>query len=461
MTVKTLRRQLAAAIAMTLVSTVALGSSTYAWFTMSREVEVKNIKLVATVPEDLQISLGQLSTTANSQDGYANNKGILVGSTSPDNGGVNAPRDLAEDWANTVDVSNYYAMGKIIPASSTNGLNVYFTPDAAGVGKTIKAGAKYYKAVEGATIANDANTTPSPYMTTLHAYTTEGGDTWVSGSGSDAYTKAVTWNDVKDDGYFVDIPVWIRSSSKEAIGLYVDAYVTTNIENDDDDLYLAARAVILNDAKSTTSNLIEIKEGSYAGTESIVDFMSSTNPTGAAVSGEGTNNAGTYGAEAYYDGSEATGTAAVTVPAAGADVSYGTPVKIWVRVWLEGEDQNCWNQNAGQDFNISLKFSKEPITLPTETHHFTAAATDTTDSLVDGTPMTINFGTTPLVYTYSYSATSWQLTSGTFPAPAEGKVWKISDTVIADEAALEAYLNTNVKTAAQAATAPTVTEATP
>ena len=38
MTVKSLRKQLAAAIAMTLVATVALGSSTYAWFTMNKEV---------------------------------------------------------------------------------------------------------------------------------------------------------------------------------------------------------------------------------------------------------------------------------------------------------------------------------------------------------------------------------------------------------------------------------------
>jgi len=56
MTVKTLRRQLAAAIAMTLVSTVALGSSTYAWFTMNKEVTVKGMEMKTKVSGNLLIS---------------------------------------------------------------------------------------------------------------------------------------------------------------------------------------------------------------------------------------------------------------------------------------------------------------------------------------------------------------------------------------------------------------------
>ena len=56
MTVKTLRRQLAAAIAMTLVSTVALGSSTYAWFTMNKEVEAKGMQVKAQAEAGLLIN---------------------------------------------------------------------------------------------------------------------------------------------------------------------------------------------------------------------------------------------------------------------------------------------------------------------------------------------------------------------------------------------------------------------
>ena len=53
-----IKRKLIPATAMLVASAMALASSTYAWFTMSREVEVQNIQMVATVPEDIQISLG-------------------------------------------------------------------------------------------------------------------------------------------------------------------------------------------------------------------------------------------------------------------------------------------------------------------------------------------------------------------------------------------------------------------
>ena len=39
-------------------------TDSYAWFTMSREVEVTGIKMTASVPEDLQISLGKLALAA-------------------------------------------------------------------------------------------------------------------------------------------------------------------------------------------------------------------------------------------------------------------------------------------------------------------------------------------------------------------------------------------------------------
>ncbi|MBQ4464630.1 MAG: hypothetical protein II916_01510, partial [Oscillospiraceae bacterium] len=41
-----------------MISAVMLASSTYAWFTMSREVEVTGIKMTASVPANLQVSIG-------------------------------------------------------------------------------------------------------------------------------------------------------------------------------------------------------------------------------------------------------------------------------------------------------------------------------------------------------------------------------------------------------------------
>ena len=128
------------AAGMLALSASMLATSTYAWFTMSREVEVKNIKLTASVPEDLQISLGKLSTDDGSGQGYSTNEGFLVKTSLADNannGNVDAPGTVSEYWANTVDVSKYYKLGTILPASSTDGQDVFFTPDAAGVGKTL------------------------------------------------------------------------------------------------------------------------------------------------------------------------------------------------------------------------------------------------------------------------------------------------------------------------------------
>lgn len=51
-----LKKQLAAAIAMTIVATVALGSSTYAWFVSNSEVKAESTKLTAETTSSLLIS---------------------------------------------------------------------------------------------------------------------------------------------------------------------------------------------------------------------------------------------------------------------------------------------------------------------------------------------------------------------------------------------------------------------
>ncbi|MEE3450412.1 MAG: hypothetical protein VZR27_06900 [Acutalibacteraceae bacterium] len=93
---------------------------------MSREVEVQNIKLTATTPEDIQISLGKIgsnATTASTSESYtlAGSTGVLVNTSYV----VDAPREESTandelDWSNTADISKYYQFGKLIPASSTN-----------------------------------------------------------------------------------------------------------------------------------------------------------------------------------------------------------------------------------------------------------------------------------------------------------------------------------------------------
>jgi len=395
-------KKLIPAIGMLTVSAMMLSTATYAWFTMSREVEVNNIRMTATVPEDIQISLGHLVdfTTAGKGDalvadastftGLSGNQGILksADTNAADNGNVMAPYNKndavsALDWASSADISEYYRLGKIIPASSTDGWDVYFTPDAAGVGKTLKAGAKYYQAANGTTAimevagtgrTADANNPDKSLKTTLHAIdnVTEASDLWGSGETGDTYKTATEWNNTKDDGYYVDIPIWFRSSAQTELTLAVDAYVTTTQAKDDDDLYLAARAVVLYNATqeadgtnkggyasapatkaSDTTKPLRIRQDNYQG-ESIVNYMYSTVSTGDAVASV-TDNAATYGDVTEYAGAQFLKVAGTT------ENGYGPMTKAIVRVWLEGEDPNCWNTNAGQDFAISLKFTKDQL----------------------------------------------------------------------------------------------------
>jgi len=383
-----------------------LGTSTYAWFTMSREVEVTNISMVATTPEDIQISLGKLGKSSTEEEtsgkgiSLAANTGYLYGAAS--NGQATAPANVW-DWADTADFSHYYQIGKLMPASSDTGEHIFFTADANGVGKTVKDGALYRKADVAVNDANglsfngidDGGTTGSgTAKTTLHAVT-DSNDKWSSMSGTSTdgvggYKKSTNWNVTNDDGYYVDIPVWLRTSSTETTTLTVKGYVAPRSYNktanaDNEALYKAVRVAILKptsqDLSGTapngnTTGLLKLADGmsgtmtsSNAGTlnanpfagPSILNWYSGKNNSGAVfkegiglingtVQGSGTN---VYQAATEYN----YGTGFVTLDP-GTGGQYGKATKIIVRVWLEGNDPDCWNDTAGQDWYINLKFGR-------------------------------------------------------------------------------------------------------
>ena len=460
--------------------------------------------MTATVPEDIQISLGHLTnfagasagdalvSNASTFTGLSGNQGVLKGSsTTADDGAVKAPLNgndavSALDWASSADISEYYRLGKIIPASSTTGWNIYFTPDAAGVGKTLKTGANYYAAVEGMTAKMEAGETgravdtdnpDKSLKTTLHAITDKLGtpDDWGLAGDTD-YKTGTEWNNTKDDGYYVDIPIWFRSSAQSELQLAVDAYVTTTQAKDDDDLYLAARAVILYNATAEsdgdnkggfasapatadtdTTNLLRIRQDNFSG-NSIVNYMYTTNSAGDAVNAVAAHKA------TYTDVTEYAGAKFLKV-APGANNTYGPMTKAIVRVWLEGEDPNCWNSNAGQDFSISLKFTKDALSDSANPATYPATAIDRADkkaadaegslkagarvkmtstTTVDGTAKTDNLE-------FEFNGTKWNLvTDGSFHK-YEGHTYSYgSNNDIQTSDDIAAQLLTQVKTAAAA-----------
>lgn len=398
------RKKLIPAAGSLMISAAMLSTSTYAWFTMSREVEVKNISMTATTPEDVQISLGHLTDPTG---GYVDNTGLLknsAGTAGADNGTAVEPLagntdEAMLDWSNSIEITEYYRLGKIIPASSTTGANIWFTPNATGVGKTVDGSATYYQATNGKTgIAESTVRTGSTdaLASTLHAITTEtaASDVWNTGADGDSYVVSTGWNHTNNDGYYVDIPVWLRTSSTAGVTLSLDAYVIpktidfdTNSEdavNNYNDLYKAARVAIIPDVADTATDanvetqvnkLVDLKNGfnesthanldnGFTGTADIVNFYGRDIATGLELaSQQGTYDAAAGAALANYDAASKANNTGVMVNLTasankGTGQGYGAAKKYYIRVWLEGEDPECWNANAGQDFTISLKFSK-------------------------------------------------------------------------------------------------------
>ena len=374
------KKKLLPAAGMLALSAAMLSSATFAWFTMSREVEVQNIQMTATVPEDIQLSLGAI-TNAGPSANLASNTGFL---TAGNVSGATAPGTDDFNWSNTADISAYYAFGKLIPASSTTGEDIYFTPDANGVGKTVKSDGKFYMAADA--LAAQAETTvggsgSGKLNSTAHLYTdaTDRSTTWKGTT----YSKASAWNATNSDGYYIDIPVWLRTSSNSvdvAVKAYVvdvadtnatDKLAVANTATDESEkLYKAVRVAILNSDGTSNTGLIPVADGDnpaaatpndkYSGA-SVINYYTRTaadNPNtnannGGAVSAvDAQTKAATYTTPTAYSG------ATVATLTGGTGVKYGEAQQFVIRVWLEGEDPDCWNETAGQDWSINLQFYK-------------------------------------------------------------------------------------------------------
>lgn len=317
------KKKLIPAVAMLTTSAVMLSTATYAWFTMSREVEVTGIKLTATTPQTIEVSLGKAT----------------AGATITSKTEATEPGDDEKLWSNKAATSSVYAsFGKLIPASSTYGTNLYYTTKAKENGKSVDiTGANAF------TQATENNNAGWTFQT----------------AGASSETESNLTADTKGEGYYLDIPVWFRTTNVEDVKLGVDVTVEDpNKDNDDTkgDLYKATRVAILDENRSVA------KGGVFIGEET--DVASGYYKGKAVKAATGSSEDDYYGAvttatEVIESNGKVTNTATevATVKGVGTGkTGYGTPTKYYIRVWLEGEDVNCWNANAGQSFTVDLKF---------------------------------------------------------------------------------------------------------
>lgn len=294
------------AVAMFALSAVMLSSSTYAWFTMNKEVEMTGLNMTATVGSGMEIALASVNG-----NGAINN--------------TNSPNDESADekgWTSSVVVGQYYSdIGKLRPASSIDGENLFDAKDASSGGGT---------ATQFEPITLDGNMAQVTMRSELY----------------DAPNPTINSNGKV--GYYVDIPVYLRTNkvapeNEDSAQIYCKMKIRdTNGKN----LYKAVRVAFIKDSSST--NKIFGIDGSHYGTG---PASSKTEKTSVTVLKDFVTNE-----ENFTDGKgEDTG---LTIPFATGteDDKYGV-LAFKVRVWIEGESTFCSDATSGQDWNIDLAFA--------------------------------------------------------------------------------------------------------
>ena len=179
-------------------------------------------------------------------------------------------------------------------------------------------------------------------------------------AGASSETESNLTADTKGEGYYLDIPVWFRTTNVEDVKLGVDVTVTDPNAADDNtkgDLYKATRVAFLTSDKTTANGVFlgaetDVDNGYYKKKAVRANTGTSENDYYGTVTVAKEVTANTAGQVTNSDSTEVANVTGVGTGKTG----YSTPAKYYIRVWLEGEDVNCWNVNAGQSFNVDLKF---------------------------------------------------------------------------------------------------------
>lgn len=314
------------AVGMLALSATMLSTSTYAWFTMNKEVEMTGLSMTAAVGEGMEIALAEVDGTT---------------ITAPS---LTTPADDKSDsWGSAVVVGDYYEkIGLLNPASSVDGVNLYDATDATNGGKK----ASNFKSID---LTNNDNIATATARTTL------------------VTDKAVT-ADEDSVGYCVDIPVHLRTNKKSGSGakengdIYCKINITPNSKSaegsalgtDVDTLYKAIRVAFIPKTEGTDSvtNIFAVDSDCYGGDKVAVSGISTKIASTNLINSK--DSTFVVNASKFADGIGVD--SGLNIPLADGAGQYGH-LDFTVRVWLEGESTSCYNDKSGQSWNIDLAFS--------------------------------------------------------------------------------------------------------
>ena len=302
-------------------SAVMLSTATYAWFTMNKEVQMTGLKMTATTGEGIEISLASIT---------GSNTLTFTGYTD------NHPSDSIDElgWKSSVAVGQYYdKIGKLKPVSSADGATFYDATDASDKGRQ----ASTFTAV---TLNDTTMADLTPHGTLAAADTTVSADTAANSS-----------------GYYVDIPVHIRTTktgtsaeTTEYGDLYCKLIIKNGGTNDaNETLYNAVRvAFIPITANTNPDSKIFGVDDEYYNSKVVGAGGSLESSTGIVVKNDCVTSADFASVSGVDSG--------LNIPLAKPGETYGH-LDFNVRVWLEGQSTSCYDDKAGQSWNIDLAFS--------------------------------------------------------------------------------------------------------
>lgn len=324
------------AAAMFALSTVMLSTSTYAWFTMNKEVEMTGLSMSATAGEGMEISLA-----------CVNESNAISAPTNKHP----SDEESEKGWKSSVIVGHYYSdIGKLRPASSVDGKKLFDATDASDGGKKaskfkeIALGEENMAKLTMNTSLNEQNDNP-------------------------------TITSANDIGYYVDIPVYLRTNKKQSDtntegNIYYKMKIQkrddsgTIVSGSSDDLYKSVRVAFIpssdassSSSSSTTTKIFGVNNEYYTANQA-VSSESGRGPV--TVSTESVADADAFPSG---EGSDS----GLKIPFAGTGEQYGH-LDFTVRVWIEGESKYCSDATSGQSWNIDLAFSLDKFATNTSTN---------------------------------------------------------------------------------------------
>ncbi len=318
------KRAFVFAMVMLMVTTVALTSSTFAWFTMADSTDVEAMNLTVSSIEGVQISANASTWTASLTCDEIFNQALNADHTAPDGVSRNAA---------------YYGNTNIYPDTLTPVSSAFSSADSS------TGFANFYKSAisGGATTAN---------VTAVAQNETAGFiafDLFFRVDSESAATQKIFF----DESVFTD-----GSEGQKAPTALRVAFTPLGTVTDTTSATVTDDSIALNSFVSadTVSYEVDSLNRSEAATQAGVStgaqatkYLNST-ATGVAVSNGVLNTGATISGTAVDDQDDAT--------AKYFELPVGI-TKVRVYIWMEGQDVDCLNSVAGSSLVADLKFTIE------------------------------------------------------------------------------------------------------